>query len=157
SVRPLYRPAPSSVPDAIWHVSCGPGSDWCGVYSGRSHFPYGTVECCVHITCDAGEGARAMSSPFDPISPQGRDIANLFIAVLIGGGSVFAPVTFLVIYAAIRFRHRAGDDAEPPQGFGRPRLEIFWTATPILLLAVIFGFTVGTMRAVSPGADGQQP
>jgi cytochrome c oxidase subunit 2 len=98
-----------------------------------------------------------LSSPFSPISPQERDISHLFIGVLIVGGVVFALVTGLVIYAAIRYRHRAGDDTEPRQEFGRPKLEIVWTAVPVVLLAVIFGFTVSTMRAASPGPNGQQP
>lgn len=98
-----------------------------------------------------------MSSPFSPISPQQRDISNLFIGILIVGAVVFALVAGLVLYAAIRFRKRADDDSEPRQEFGRPKLELFWTAAPLVLLAVIFGFTASTMRAVSPGPNGQQP
>lgn len=98
-----------------------------------------------------------MSSPFNPISPQERDISNLFIGVLIVGAVVFALVAGLVIYAAICYRRRAGDDREPPQVFGWLKLEIVWTAIPVVLLAVIFGFTVSTMRAASPGPNGQQP
>jgi cytochrome c oxidase subunit 2 len=98
-----------------------------------------------------------VSSPFNPVSPQGHDISNLFVGVLIVGGVVFALVTGLVIYAAIRYRRRAGDESEPRQEFGRPKLEVLWTAVPIVILAVLFGFTASTMGAVSPGPNGQQP
>ncbi len=94
-----------------------------------------------------------VSTPFNPISPQALDISNLFIAILIIAGVIFALVAFLVLYPAVRYRHRPGAD-EPYQEFGRPKLEIAWTVAPAVLLAVVFGFTVTTMRAAdSPTGD----
>lgn len=95
-------------------------------------------------------------SPFNPISPQERDISHLFVGILLIGGVVFALITTLVLFIAIRYRHRGGSD-EPYQEFGRRRLEIAWTIVPVVLLAVILGFTVKTMAAVSPGPGGHPP
>ncbi|MHB8647493.1 MAG: cytochrome c oxidase subunit II [Thermomicrobiales bacterium] len=100
-------------------------------------------------------GAMPVSSPFNPISPQEMDISHLFIAILIIAGVIFALVAFLVLYPAVRYRHRSGA-GEPYQEFGRPKLEIAWTVAPAVLLAVVFGFTVTTMRASDP-PTGQQP
>ncbi len=95
-------------------------------------------------------------SPFSPISPQERDISNLFIGTLIAGAIVFALVAGLVIYIALRYRHR-GSAGEPPQEFGRRKLEIAWTIAPAVVLAVLLGFTAVTMRAVIPAAGEEAP
>ena len=95
-------------------------------------------------------------SPFSPISPQERDISNLFIGILIAGAVVFALVAGLVLFIAVRYRHRGGSD-EPYQEFGRRRLEIAWTIAPAVVLAVILGFTVTTMAATSPGPGDHPP
>lgn len=94
-------------------------------------------------------------SPFNPISPQERDISHLFIGILIVGAVVFTLVTALVLFIAVRYRQRGG--GEPEQEFGRRRLEIAWTIAPAVLLAVILGFTVRTMAAVSPGPGDHPP
>lgn len=96
-------------------------------------------------------------SPFNPISPQGREISNLFIGILIAGAVVFTLVTALVLIAAVRYRHRPGNTDEPYQEFGRRRLEIAWTVVPAVVLLVILGFTVQTMAAVSPGPGNHPP
>ena len=58
----------------------------------------------------------------------------------------------------MRYRHRGGNgDDEPYQEFGRRRLEIAWTIVPAVVLAVILGFTVKTMAAVSPGPGDHPP
>ncbi len=96
-------------------------------------------------------------TPFNPISPQERDISNLFVGILIVGAVVFTLVTALVVIAMIRFRHRPGNADEPRQEFGRRGLEIGWTIAPAVLLAVILGFTVKTMAATSPGPGDHPP
>lgn len=95
-------------------------------------------------------------SPFNPISPQEQDISHLFIGILVVGAIIFALITALVLFIAVRYRHRGGGD-EPYQEFGRRRLEIAWTITPVVLLAVILGFTIKTMAAVSPGPGDRPP
>ncbi|WP_049755464.1 cytochrome c oxidase subunit II [Acidimicrobium ferrooxidans] len=62
---------------------------------------------------------------------QGFFVASIFV-----GGITFA----LLIYAIIRFRRRG--DAIPKQVHGNTPLEIFYTAVPILIVAVLFFFTV---------------
>src|SRR4051812_40891468 len=82
----------------------------------------------------------------DPISPQGRDISNLFVASLVLSGIVFLLVIGLLTGILVRAHRRR---AEPPsENSGNRRLEIAWTALPFLLLAGLFVFTVRTMNHV---------
>jgi len=96
-------------------------------------------------------------TPFNPISPQERDISNLFIGILVVSAVIFVLVAGLVVFIAVRYRRRRDSTDEPYQEFGRRRLEIAWTIAPAVLLAVILGFTVKTMAAVSPGPGDHPP
>jgi cytochrome c oxidase subunit 2 len=49
----------------------------------------------------------------------------------------FVLITFLVIWFAIRFRHREGHRAEGTATHNTP-LEVFWTAIPLLIVVVLF-------------------
>lgn len=96
------------------------------------------------------------SSPFDARSPQARAIADLFTWNLAIAGAIFVLVTGLVVYIAIRYRARPGQ-GEPPPVFGNRTLEIVWTLAPAAILLVVAFFTVATMRAADPPAEGQPP
>ncbi|MDQ2901540.1 MAG: cytochrome c oxidase subunit II [Acidobacteriota bacterium] len=88
-------------------------------------------------------------STFAPRSPQAGGIESLFVFTLIVCGVVFAIVAGLVCYSAFRYRSgRRG--AEPPANFGNRTLEIIWTAIPVLILVVLFGFTWKTVQAIDP-------
>jgi cytochrome c oxidase subunit II len=64
---------------------------------------------------------------------------------------VFVLVQGLVIYAAVRFRAKDGDETLPVQVHGNTRLEIFWTVIPALILAAIAVPTVqGSSRWLEP-------
>ncbi len=92
----------------------------------------------------------------NPMSPLAAAIAKLFAAVLVILGLIFALVAVLVVFAIVRYRERPGAQL-PRQILGSDRLEIVWTAIPILLLAVIFVFTVKVMHAASPSAASRSP
>jgi cytochrome c oxidase subunit II len=91
-----------------------------------------------------------------PASPDAAAISRLFTGTLIFLAAILALVTFLIIYALIRYRERPGA-AEPAQKFGSLRLEIVWTAIPILSLAVLTGFMAWTMHAGDPPPAGASP
>jgi cytochrome c oxidase subunit 2 len=84
---------------------------------------------------------------FDPITAQGHRIVDLFWLLLALSLLLFIGICALLTYMVVRFRAHPGA-AEPPQRAGNRRLEIAWTAIPVALLAVLFGLTVGTVRAV---------
>ena len=93
------------------------------------------------------------SSPFNPNSPQVLAISNLFILSLVISAVIFLLVTGLVIYVALRYRRRSQD--EPRQVAGNHRLEVAWTVAPALVIAVMFGLTIPTMRAADPPQNGE--
>ncbi len=88
---------------------------------------------------------------------EGRSVADLY-AVFVGIAAVVAAIVFgLTTYAIVRYRSR--DPAEiPVQTRGSVRLEIIWTAIPVL---TIIGLFVGTLlvlnrveaRSAQPGAE----
>jgi len=88
---------------------------------------------------------------FNPASPEGKAISDLFLAVLVICGVILAIVSGLVAYSLVRCRARA-DAGEPRQVFGNHRLEVLWTVVPCLVLVWIFALTVQAMRISDPAA-----
>src|SRR4051812_46822565 len=88
---------------------------------------------------------------FATITPQGRAIADLFLVALAISVVILLLVYGLMAFVLWRDRGRPGDP-DPPQVKGNRRLELFWTAVPVAVLVVMFGFTVSKMRTVYPAA-----
>ena len=86
-----------------------------------------------------------------------RPISHLFLIVGIVMAAIFLLVTVLVLYVSFRYRHRATDKL-PRQEFGRPLLEILWTAGPVMVLVFIFVATISAMKKADPApSSNQQP
>lgn len=94
---------------------------------------------------------------FDPVTPQGLSISNLFVLELVISGLLVALVSIWLGVSLVRFRARPGDATEPPQVHGNRTLEIAWTLTPALVLAVVFGLVIQTMGFVNAAAPGAAP
>ena len=98
-----------------------------------------------------------LGSVFSPHSPQVQAISALFAAFLVLAAVIFLIVAGLVGYSMVRYRARAGAP-EPRQTFGSRTLEITWTAVPLLIVVVLFVFTVRTMASIdAPLTPGQAP
>ncbi len=89
-------------------------------------------------------------SVFDPNSPLAKPISDVFTIVLLLGLGVFLLIAGLVTFAIIRYRRRPGDDTEPIQSAGNFRLEVAWTAGPLLLGIGLMVLTFTTMGASDP-------
>jgi cytochrome c oxidase subunit II len=94
---------------------------------------------------------------FDPVTPQGLSISNLFVLELIISGLLMALVIIWLGVSLVRFRARPGDTTEPPQVHGHRNLELIWTVTPALVLAMVFVLVIQTMRTVDAAEPGAQP
>ncbi len=96
-----------------------------------------------------GLGACAlpsMGAP-SPASRQGQHIYDLYrwyAATAVGVG-VF--VTVLLVYVVVRFRRR--DDEIPSQKQYNIPIEVLYTVTPLLIVAVLFFFSVRTEDTVN--------
>lgn len=87
----------------------------------------------------------------DPASEQGEEIYDLyrwFGAAAVGVG-VF--VTVLLAYVVVRYRRR--DDEIPSQKPYNIPVEVLYTVTPLLIVAVLFFFSVRTEAEVNDTVD----
>jgi cytochrome c oxidase subunit II len=82
-------------------------------------------------------------SPVEPESPNAKEIADTFWFISIFIVGIFVLVEGLLIVFVVRYRRRGRPrDADGPQIHGSTRLELMWTAAPILILAAIATFVL---------------
>jgi cytochrome c oxidase subunit 2 len=89
----------------------------------------------------------AEDAPLDALEPDGpfaRKADRLWDLTFALAVFVFIVVEGLIVYAVFRFRRR-GDDDNPRQVHGNPRVEITLTILPALLLAFVAVPTVATV------------
>src|SRR5215510_2365702 len=80
-------------------------------------------------------GIDGVTSIFRPLAQPAQEIKESSILVLAVCAVIFVVVAGLLLYAIVRFRHRAGDEAsEPPQVYGSNQIELAWTVLPILVV-----------------------
>jgi cytochrome c oxidase subunit 2 len=92
---------------------------------------------------------------FSPVGTPSRAIHNLALFVLAITAAIFVVVSFLIVYAAWRYRRRPGDDdSEPPQIFGSNQIELSWTIIPVLIVVVLF---LATARMIFAIQDAPMP
>jgi cytochrome c oxidase subunit II len=75
---------------------------------------------------------------------------------------VIAAVVFLVvaggvIYSSVRFRSRGISTPEPRQIFGSRKLEVLWTAVPLVVVLGLFIVTVRAMVLIDAPQDASHP
>jgi cytochrome c oxidase subunit II len=93
-------------------------------------------------------------SPLDCAGPNACDIVSVYTSIFWIAMVVLVVVGGLLVYAALRFRRR--DDREPAQIHGNPRLEILWTAIPVVIVGFLFVRTALRMDYVRNGPPPQQ-
>jgi len=91
---------------------------------------------------------------FSPVSTPAHDIYHLSLFVLAVCLAIFLVVFSLIIYAAVKYRRRPGDDSEPPQIYGSNQVELAWTVIPILIVVVLF---LASARVIHAVEDAQFP
>jgi cytochrome c oxidase subunit II len=80
-------------------------------------------------------------------------IAAVFSLVLVIAAVIFLVVAAGVGYSSLRYRSRGDAMTEPRQIFGSRRLEILWTAIPLLIVTGLFVVTVRAMVAIDAPQD----
>jgi cytochrome c oxidase subunit 2 len=102
----------------------------------------------------AGE-ASSSTNIFAPASTPAKSIFDLSVLVLAVTGTIFVVVGGMLLYAAVKFRSRPGDDQrEPLQIYGSDQLELAWTVIPVLIVIVLFMTSARIIHAVQ---DAGQP
>ncbi len=74
-------------------------------------------------------------------SAEARQVDELFRFMMIIAGAVWFLVQGLVIYAAIAYRRRPGDDGDGPSWHGNRLLEFVWTFIPAVIVVVLVVFS----------------
>jgi len=82
----------------------------------------------------------------DPATSEGGHTLGLWQGMVITAAAVGAFVLGLIVYAAVRFRRRS-DDIPSQKPFNVP-FEIAYTVTPVVIVAVLFAFSVVTQGKV---------
>ena len=93
-------------------------------------------------------------SPLDCAGPNACDIVSVYTSIFWIAMAVLVIVGGLLVYAALRFRRK--DDVEPAQVHGNPRLEILWTAIPVVIVSFLFIRTTLRIDYVRNGPPPQQ-
>ncbi len=93
-------------------------------------------------------------SPLNCAGPNACDIVSIYTSIFWIAMAVLVIVGGLIVYAALRFRRR--DDREPAQVHGNPRLEIVWTAIPVVIVGFLFIRTALRIDYVRNGPPPQQ-
>jgi len=89
-------------------------------------------------------------------SVQGKKIDTLWDVLLIASVPIFVLVETIVLYSAIKFRMRPGEELKDgPPIHGNTRLEIIWTAIPAILLVGLctYAYIVLTDIEKAPAAE----
>lgn len=95
------------------------------------------------------------TSIFAPASTPANAIYDLSVFILVVTGTIFVVVFSLLVYAAVKYRRRPGDDpSEPLQIYGSDRLELAWTVLPVLIVIVLFMTSARVIHAIQ---DARRP
>jgi cytochrome c oxidase subunit II len=88
-------------------------------------------------------------SPRGPDSPQANGIDDIYWLLIAITGAIFVLVEGALILFIIRFRNRGrARTIEGPQIHGATRLELMWTAAPVVILAVIVAFVLVKLSGI---------
>jgi cytochrome c oxidase subunit II len=83
----------------------------------------------------------------DPKSSEGESIYSLWQGFFLGALAVAALIWGLIVFVVLRYRRR-GDEMPDQSAYNIP-VEVVYTVTPIVIVAVLFGYSVAAQRAVT--------
>jgi cytochrome c oxidase subunit II len=93
------------------------------------------------VLCGAAFAGNGGIAPPAPASPDAQSIRDIYWLILAVTGGIFVLVITTLILFMVRYRSRGRPrEVEGPQVRGHNKLELSWTAGPVLILAVIAGF-----------------
>ncbi len=91
--------------------------------------------------------------PPEPVTEAGKDVFNLYLLVLALAAIVFVGVEGFLIYAALRYRRKPGDEVLPEQLHGNNTVEVIWTAIPTVIVFILFTFSMITLTTVEARSE----
>jgi cytochrome c oxidase subunit II len=95
-------------------------------------------------------GDPAGLSPRGPDSSQATRIEDIYWLLIAIAGAIFVLVEGALIFFVFRFRNRGRSRTlEGPQIHGATRLELIWTAIPVVILAAIVAFVLVKLPGIN--------
>jgi cytochrome c oxidase subunit 2 len=92
-------------------------------------------------TAGVAAAANGGFTPVEPASPNATHITHAYYLILGLTGGIFVLVESLLVVFVVKYRSRGRSRAvEGPQVHGHSRLELIWTAFPVVILAIIAAF-----------------
>jgi len=88
----------------------------------------------------------------DPVTADGERILSLWQGSVLTALAVGAVVWGLIAWSVLRYRRRRTTTGLPGQRADNLPLEVAYTLTPVLIVAILFGFTVFTQEKVTAKA-----
>jgi cytochrome c oxidase subunit II len=103
----------------------------------------------------AGNGGFA---PVEPASPNASHIRHAYFLIFGFTTAIFILVESLLVIFIWKYRSRGRDrTVEGAQVHGHTRLELIWTAVPVLILAIIAGFVFYELPSVTSAPAAADP
>src|SRR6516164_2200752 len=85
---------------------------------------------------------------FAPSSSPADVINKLSLRLLAVTGAIFVVVFSMLVYDAVKYRARPGDNCEPPQIYGSDQVELAWTVLPVLIVMVLLISSARVVHAI---------
>src|SRR5260221_8502668 len=103
-------------------------------------------------------GQSFVSGLFPPVAvtEQGAKIRDLYTIVFAIAVVIFILVEGLIIWTAIRYRRKPGDDILPAQIHGNNVAELAWTIIPTIIVAFLFVISWQTLNEVDTASASAQ-
>ncbi len=101
--------------------------------------------------------SHGSTSIFAPAGTPAHSIFSLSMLVLSIVAAIFLVVAGLLLYAVVRYRHRAdaaNASVEPPQIYGSTQIELSWTVIPVLIVVLLF---LATARIILTTQNAPKP
>lgn len=107
----------------------------------------------------AALGADTGLAPVEPAGEPAESISELYWFIMVFAAIVWLAVTVPLVLFVVRYRNRGRPrDVDGPQIHGSTRLELAWTAVPVVILLIIMGFTFYKLPGITdPAAASDQP
>jgi cytochrome c oxidase subunit II len=106
----------------------------------------------------AAYAGNAGFAPETPHSPNASRINDSYKLIALLTGIIFVVVETALIWFVVKYRARGrGRDVEGPQVHAHARLELIWTAVPVLILTIIAAFVLYKLPGIKnvPSARAQ--
>jgi len=110
----------------------------------------GFMVLAVLATAGVASAANGGFTPLDAHSPNAHRISETYYLILGFTAAIFLLVEALLIAFVVKYRSRTRDrTVEGGQVHGHTRIELIWTAIPVLIITVIFGFVFYKLPGIS--------